>query len=102
MIFSCAVSLLITPGSKLENALSVGANTVIPVVVLFACAWNSSPTLVALSKLKNVPNCPAPSIIWVMFTGGDALGAAAVALMTNMEKARLQRHSKDKGPMGGR
>lgn len=80
----------------LENALSVGANIVIPVVVLFACAWNSSPTFVALNKLNNVPNCPAPSIICVMFTGAG-IDAGAGAAMRRGKLARLRLSQKVRG-----
>ena len=59
-----------------EKAWSVGANTVMPLVVVrFARARKRRFTPVAVNRLTKVWNSPALSMMWVMLTGSEAAGA---------------------------
>ena len=75
-IWSCEFMEFNVPALRLENALSVGANTVRPWFELFSCELILSAICEALRSLMKVVNCPAFSRTWVMLVG--PAGAAGV------------------------
>lgn len=65
------------PEGRLEKALSVGANTVMPLTELFSWLFIWSPTWVLLSRRMKVPNSPAFSRTAVMLGGPAGAGESA-------------------------
>ena len=74
-IWSCEFMEFNVPALRLENALSVGANTVRPWFELLSCELILSAICEALRSLMKVVNWPAFSRTWVMLVGPAGAGA---------------------------
>ena len=89
-IWSCEFMEFSVPALRLENALSVGANTVRPWFELFSCELILSAICEALRSLMKVVNCPAFSSTWVMLVGPAGAGAtwAEIVWMKMLRKRK--------------
>ena len=89
-IWSCEFMEFNVPALRLENALSVGANTVRPWFELLSCELILSAICEALRSLMKVVNCPAFSSTWVMLVGPAGAGAtwAEIVWMKMLRKRK--------------
>lgn len=76
------------PDRRLENALSVGAKTVRPLLELLSWALIWSLTAVLFISLISTVNCPAFSRTLVMLSGPGGAGAAAGWAETELHWSR--------------